>query len=836
MAVLPSIASTAKRGILPSERVNVSGATPDAFGASAAQALGGLGNALQGVSQDAFRIAAKRQAEIDRAAALKQERDDKLADIGRQTDFIKFSSDQETGLATALENIEGDGRGLTKNYAAELDTRIAEALEFESPDKLPEQEMRYAQLRANLVGKAMGAEIRHGKDWSTLQTNDGLNRLTNSTAQNPDNFDTDLGQGRRLIESGLTSPLEKEADLQKFDRNLRVSRSTALMNRDPRAFLRSVGVPDHMTVDEVLGRVPNSAGAGEKRRVEHGKIKIDGPGTPVKDGAAAVRSVYPNAQITSNARNPNSALGRANPGSYHNSTRAAIDVAPIAGMTFDQYAQGFRAKGFAVIEAREETGAGRSKHATGDHWHIVLGEPGSGGPPVAQTQADGTLVLPQERTIDKIHEGVDISTLDQLAEKAQSRIDHEQQVQVQVQQEQAGAKVDQLKVGAIDGTLTRAGLAAARANGTLTRPEDISYIENQLDAHDKERKDNAQANAIFAPGGQANPFSDGDRDAVDARFKVMGGTLEAMQAVVARTGIVPKSGATQLRGMMVSMDPQTVAKGSAVAVNLLARNPNAFAGVEGREEIEKAAAIFRGRIGSGATAEQAAAVVTNYRNPANPRRALAGTPEYAGFAKSMNTADVTDDISKWLVNSKSSFAQSYIPFVDKPVFPSEAAKIEAGQLYRSAALEHYAEFGDADGAKAYARDQTLKAYSVEDGVISRYAPSRAYRAVGGSHAYVEKQALEAATAVLGSKPASVRVVPILGETADAIRSGKPAPYAVQYTRIVDGYEVQETLQGKRFYADVAQAIREDDAAKREAARHDVLHPPDNPWRKSQGGL
>lgn len=91
------------------------------------------------------------------------------------------------------------------------------------------------------------------------------------------------------------------------------------------------------------------------------------------DARAAAQRLYPNARITQVERDPNSALGKANPGSFHNHTKGAVDIAPIPGMTFEQYVQGYRNDGYPVLEAKNEVGAGRSAHATGDHWHVVLG-------------------------------------------------------------------------------------------------------------------------------------------------------------------------------------------------------------------------------------------------------------------------------------------------------------------------------------------------------------------------------------------------------------------------------------------------------------------------------
>ena len=94
---------------------------------------------------------------------------------------------------------------------------------------------------------------------------------------------------------------------------------------------------------------------------------------PVANGVAALKAVLPGARVTSGYRSPDHALSRANPRSYHTKTRAAVDIAPIAGMTFEQ-ARAQLAREYVLIEAIDETGKRRSKSATGPHWHFVLGE------------------------------------------------------------------------------------------------------------------------------------------------------------------------------------------------------------------------------------------------------------------------------------------------------------------------------------------------------------------------------------------------------------------------------------------------------------------------------
>lgn len=96
------------------------------------------------------------------------------------------------------------------------------------------------------------------------------------------------------------------------------------------------------------------------------------------DAVGIVKSLFPTARITSTKRSPMSKLGRANPRSYHNIGKA-IDIAPIPGVKFKDYLtsvkNSFREAGIEIVEAIEEVGKGRSKHATGDHWHIAYSAP-----------------------------------------------------------------------------------------------------------------------------------------------------------------------------------------------------------------------------------------------------------------------------------------------------------------------------------------------------------------------------------------------------------------------------------------------------------------------------
>lgn len=93
------------------------------------------------------------------------------------------------------------------------------------------------------------------------------------------------------------------------------------------------------------------------------------------------RQLFPGVHVTSWKRG---AGGAGSATSHHkDGVGAAVDVAPIKGMTFDQYVQKYRDAGYNIIEWIDETDAETRKKTggTGPHWHIVLGKGGkpSGG-------------------------------------------------------------------------------------------------------------------------------------------------------------------------------------------------------------------------------------------------------------------------------------------------------------------------------------------------------------------------------------------------------------------------------------------------------------------------
>jgi len=91
------------------------------------------------------------------------------------------------------------------------------------------------------------------------------------------------------------------------------------------------------------------------------------------DGSNVIASLFGKGVVTSGFRGPNHPLSRKNPNSWHARSRGAVDMRPVKGMTFEQAAKRIEDQGYTILEARDEVKY-PSSHATGPHWHFVIGE------------------------------------------------------------------------------------------------------------------------------------------------------------------------------------------------------------------------------------------------------------------------------------------------------------------------------------------------------------------------------------------------------------------------------------------------------------------------------
>src|SRR5690349_5175998 len=88
-----------------------------------------------------------------------------------------------------------------------------------------------------------------------------------------------------------------------------------------------------------------------------------------------IQSLYPQARLTSGYRGPNNPLTRRNPKSLHAlgspEDPRAVDIAPIPGVTFDQYKAAVGAK-VPLAQAFDEA-SHPFPWTTGPNWHLATG-------------------------------------------------------------------------------------------------------------------------------------------------------------------------------------------------------------------------------------------------------------------------------------------------------------------------------------------------------------------------------------------------------------------------------------------------------------------------------
>ncbi len=315
--------------------------------------------------------------------------------------------------------------------------------------------------------------------------------------------------------------------------------------------------------------------------------------------------------------------------------------------------------------------------------------------------------------------------------------------------------------------------------------------------------------------GSFNPFDKDDRDNTDKIYKVLGGDLPALQSVVDRTGIVPKAAVADMRGSIASNDPKRVAAASNIAVNLMAKNPTIFAGVDGGSELEDAAVKMTQYVERfGMSAEEAGRKITEEN-----------TPEYKAKVKArVKNEDIGEIVKKKLSvdDLSNAFDTSWWPGSPQVEF-TPGARQSAYSDYVELFRDKYLETGDADLSKAQAAKQLKKVWGVSQisgkDVVMRFAPDRA-PAMAGIDDPAGKIALQATEAIKGATGQDIPRDKIMlaplpaGQTARPYMAGQPSPYALSWFD-KDG-NLQMLNPGQAFVAD-PKAMREKVSAERKAS-------------------
>lgn len=818
MAQLPTIASTANRRIMPSADLRVEGVSPAAFGAAVGAGLQQLGDA----GADAGK--AVQQFEL-----VKQEEANRLAEFDRQTTFVAFGSDQATKLEEAKRGLSGPAQDFTKTTMATFDADAAAFLE-----KVPERDRhawqaRMGQLRAGFAGDALRAEFGQRDSYYKTTIADSLGKLQNGAVQQPDKLADWLAQGDAIIGASGLSAQDKLEYAARWKGAVSVAAAQGDVMRDPEGAITRLGGVDHTTaleavskaggsnfVDPMRGRgsaTPSGGSYGAKRDYgAHQGTDIPGSrGAPVQSGAGAGTVRVSQSEKGGNIVTIDHGGGVVT--RYMHLDR--VDVKTGQKVTAD-----------TVIGAVGATGRASGPHL---HYEVIVNgrhvDPtGLAGKPAPSAPRSETAPAqsPQSELppVDPRYADLPFEARTQLIGAAQREIDRRQQVQYAAEQEEQNRWMNEFMTDLLDGKAGRPDIEAARAAGRLTDYSDIAQATNIVEQRERKGAALNLYNSIVSGGGQFNPYDADAKNAVNAAFEAQAAARNANPLQVAtdiwrRTGVLPDAGATMLRGGLVSTDSNRVAAAASIAANMIQRNPNAFAGVQGGNEIEQAAALYGHYVNDlGLTAQDAAQRVAQRNAPEARRRVDVNKPALDAFRAKLRKGNLGGTVANAFGNL----------FTADPTFTAPEQINAAAQDYADFAADHFEQHGDEGAAGTYALSQIKKLYGAVNGRIMKFPPTRAYPPVMGGHDYVFQQARGDIKSVTGRDIPTDRVylMPIPTATAQAFRAGKPVPYSIHYIDKVNGQDVYRTLPGVAFTADVSAAQREAGgrfgAARREQQR------------------
>lgn len=390
----------------------------------------------------------------------------------------------------------------------------------------------------------------------------------------------------------------------------------------------------------------------------------------------------------------------------------------------------------------------------------------------------------------------------QTIDQARNQIQQQSAVAARAQQAAHSDVVNQLQVEILDGKAGQREIDALRESGVLTDYDEIKRLQDQVVARDKEQADINRFNTMMGtPGFTWNPFDPDQRKSVEAAVKAAGGTTrEGMTTgfqIWQKTGILAQSTANGLRGAMISLNPGEVIAGATLASNMLTQNPNALAGVQGREDIEKVASSFGHYVNDlGYTAEQASQRIAQMNDPKNQHALTPATK--TAFIADLKKVEVEDTLGE----------KYDTVFTAQPTFLSSSQRVAAVNDYSDLAMDHYQQYGDPGAAKAWALGQMQKLYGVVNGRLMKFPPTKGYPPIGGSHDYIFHQAQQDIKEVTGlDVPVDKIFFTPLPGTAEEFRAGKPPRYAVRYIDEVGGVPTEHLLTGKAFTADPQREAR-----------------------------
>jgi len=742
------------RNELPSGQFQVEKATSASFGGQEAAALGGLGDALGG-------LAAKIQANAK-----------KVQEFGYEEQFVKlqeadntdYEQRQRTGLA-------GAGEGWWQTARTTTATRFDEWTKNLPEHARAEYQAKAARFTAARTASAFKDQYQQ-QDTNTKQVLTEEQRKAGIQVQNnPLTYEQFAEQQIGLIDKSTLPPAEKERLKAEAKNSLAYVAESSRAQKDP------------------AGVIAGQVGGGFRAAL---RGKESGGDDTAKNTSSSARGRY---QFLTDTWNAFAGKAGAPPVTAENNGTASDprNNPDLQEKVLDQYIAASTAKltaeklpvtdanlymlhfmgqtgGTNFLRAMQsdagasaatlfpkEAAANRSiffarnEPRTVSEVYGMLTRKFNGSGTTAAPSAAASNLTPQQNAA--------------VTETAQRSLIQQAAAATQAAQEALEAKRNALYIDLKEGTAPQAAYQDARRNGVLTDFDQISKAENIIKQRFKDEESFNTGIGLMQGGrGVSNPYNKDHRDGISAyydRAVKAGGDPAALAAqAFDKTGIVPQAFATAVRGALISEDKAKVAAGLLTAANMARQNPNAFAGVEGGPDLEKSAGEYRRLTeGLGLSSEQAAErIMKDARDPEklNPVK----QEQLQQFKKQSLTQE---QIDKRLVSAFS----SWVPFSGSAQLPNGQQRTAISSIYATFATEGFEKHRDPDAALAYADMQFQKQFGTQNGVITRYPPSKAglpkIAGVGGDgYGWINEQAAKTVKDNLGIvvDPSQIVLLPV----------------------------------------------------------------------------
>lgn len=733
MARLPvDLMTLSDRQALPSGQVQVDSASAADFGGQVGQALGGMANA-------GAQLAGKIQANQRQVQAFDYEK--RFSEI-QQEDNLAYET-RVRGMSGSAENHWTAARAET---ATRFDTWLKTLPEKEQADYASRaQEFQNRRVAGAFQDQYKQQDASVRTSISEEQRKAGL-----QVQQNPQSYDTYVAAQEKLIDASPLTSLEKTQRKLEIRNALAFTAEQEKARRDPTAYVvasegglegpkalirRKEGFRETPYWDQTAWRAgygsdTTTKADGTKVKVQQG-VKITRedaerdldrrvstefiPAAVEAIGADAWKKLSPSAQAVMASLSYNYGAGAWTGGPNENRNGAGGALSRVA----------------AAAKAGDPQGIADAVRALAGH---------NGGVNAKRRNSEADLVLNGKSVGDAPSGAAASLTAQQSAvvnETARNELASQERQAAAQREADVAALRNQVFVDLKESASPEEAYRQARGSGVLTDVDDIEKAERVMETRRKTDSDFNVGAAVMAGGAAvANPFDKDQKAGVAAFYErgvksgMDGAALAA--SVFDRTGIVVPQFATSIRGALVSQDENRVGAALVTATNMVRKNPNAFAGVEGTGEIEKNVSEFKRLTDTlGMSTEEATKrILADARDPS--MRDPVKDEQVAEFKKTSLKQASIDTRLQDKFNGQ------------MPLGPQRTA---IASIYGQFAEEGFQQFRDPVKALAFADMRVEQQFGTQNGIIMRYPPSKSgLPALPGSgdngHAWINQQAVK----------------------------------------------------------------------------------------------